>query len=91
MKDAATRREVVKIQEHLRMLAKDFERFGKRMDNLSTHIQQAGRDVDEVHKSAKKISSRFEKIDELELSDGEAVELPVPEPELGDLRLEAEA
>ena len=91
MKDAATRREVVKIQEHLRMLAKDFERFGKRMDNLSTHIQQAGRDVDEVHKSAKKISSRFEKIDELELSDGEAVELPLPEPELEDLRLEAEA
>lgn len=91
MKDAATRREVVKIQEHLRMLAKDFERFGKRMDNLSTHIQQAGRDVDEVHKSARKISSRFEKIDELELSDADAVELPIPEPELEDLRLEAEA
>ena len=91
MKDAATRKEVGKIQEHLRMLKNDFERFGKRMDNLSTHIQQAGRDVDEVHKSAKKISSRFEKIDELELSDGDAVELPVPEPELEDLRLEAEA
>ncbi len=91
MKDAATRKEVVKIQEHLRMLAKDFERFGKRMDNLSTHIRQAGRDVDDVKTSAKKISSRFEKIDELELSDSTTAELTTPELELKEMRFEAEA
>ncbi len=71
MKDAATRKEVVKIQEHLRMLAKDFERFGKRMDGLSTHIRQAGRDVEGVQTSARKISSRFEKIEKLELGEDE--------------------
>jgi DNA recombination protein RmuC len=55
-------------------LAKDFERFRKRMDNLSKHIQQANRDVEDVHISATKISSRFEKIEKVELKD-EDVEL----------------
>ena len=54
-------------------LAKDFDRFRQRMDNLSRHIQQANKDVAEVHTSAKKISSRFEKIEKVELSDEEAV------------------
>ncbi len=61
------------------------------MDNLSTHIRQAGRDVDDVQTSAKKISSRFEKIDELELSDSTTAELTTPELELKEMRFEAEA
>jgi len=69
LKDSATRKQVHVIQEHLVNLAKDFERFRKRMDNLSKHIQQANKDVDEVHTSAKKISSRFEKIEKVELKD----------------------
>jgi DNA recombination protein RmuC len=67
LKDAATREQVHIIQEHLTMLAKDFGRFEERMDNLARHIQQAGKDVDEVHKSARKISSRFQKIEQVEL------------------------
>ena len=71
-KDAATRKEVVKIQEHLRLLAKDFARFDKRMGGLSTHIRQAGKDVEEAQTSARKISSRFEKIEKLELDEDES-------------------
>jgi len=67
LKDSATRKQVHVIQEHLVSLAKDFERFRKRMDNLSKHIQQASRDVEDVHISAGKISSRFEKIEKVEL------------------------
>ena len=67
LKDSATRKQVHVIQEHLVNLAKDFERFGRRMDNLSRHIQQANKDVEDVHKSASKISSRFEKIEKVEL------------------------
>ena len=67
LKDSATRKQVHVIQEHLVNLAKDFERFRKRMDSLSRHIQQANKDVDDVHKSATKISSRFEKIEKVEL------------------------
>ena len=68
LKDCATRQQVHIIQEHLIVLAKDFERFGDRMDKLATHISQANKDVEEVHRSAKKISSRFEKIEKVEVS-----------------------
>jgi DNA recombination protein RmuC len=74
LKDSATRKQVHVIQEHLVSLARDFDRFRKRMDNLSRHIQQANRDVEDVHKSATKISSRFEKIEKVEIKQ-EEVEL----------------
>ena len=75
LKDSATRKQVHLIQEHLVMLSKDFERFRTRMDNLSRHIKQANKDVEEVNTSAKKISSRFDKIEKVELADEEAVEM----------------
>ncbi len=74
LKDSATRKQVHVIQEHLVSLAKDFDRFRRRMDNLSKHIQQANNDVKDVHISANKISSRFVKIEKVELKD-EDVEL----------------
>ncbi|MFC1588887.1 DNA recombination protein RmuC [Pseudomonadota bacterium] len=69
LKDAATRKQVHLIQEHLVGLSKDFGRFKKRMENLSNHIRMANDDVKEVNTSAKKISSRFEKIEKVELED----------------------
>jgi len=69
LKDSATRKQVHVIQEHLVNLAKDFDRFRKRMDNLSRHIQQANKDVEEVNISATKISGRFERIEKVDLSD----------------------
>ncbi len=74
LKDTATRKQVHVIQEHLVNLSKDFERFRKRMDNLSKHIKQANKDVEEVHVSASKISGRFEKIEKVEIAE-EEVEL----------------
>ena len=67
LKDQATREQVHIIQEHLGLLAKDFDRFQKRMDNLAQHIRQANDDVEKVHTSARKITSRFEKIERVEL------------------------
>jgi DNA recombination protein RmuC len=69
LKDAATRKQIHIIQEHLAMLSKDFGRFQQRMDKLATHIDQANRDVLDVNKSAKKITSRFTKIEQVELED----------------------
>ena len=74
LKDSATRKQIHVIQDHLVALAKDFDRFRQRMDKLSTHIQQANNDVELVHKSANKISSRFEKIEKVELKE-EDIEL----------------
>jgi len=69
LKDSATRKQVHLIQDHLVALSKDFSRFQTRMDNLSRHIEQASKDVDDVNTSAKKISSRFEKIERVEMLD----------------------
>ncbi len=67
LKDAATRKQLHIIQKHLNLLANDFERFQKRMDNLLRHIEQAHSDVTDVHTSAKKITQRFGHIEKVEL------------------------
>jgi DNA recombination protein RmuC len=67
LKDAATRKQIHLIQQHLILLGKDFERFQKRIDNLTKHIHLAHQDVEEVHKSSKKLSSRFIKIEKVDL------------------------
>ncbi len=71
LKDAATRKQVHIIQEHLIALGKDFERFQERMDNLAKHIGQAHQDVEQVHQSSKKISGRFTKIEKVDLNPDE--------------------
>jgi len=81
LKDSATRKQVHLIQEHLVTLAKDFSRFQMRMDNLSKHIAQANKDVNDVNTSAKKISSRFEKIEKVELLDSDSDGAQVLKPE----------
>ena len=77
IKDAATREQVHIIQEHLRYLAEDFDRFQNRMDKLAGHIKQAHDDVDNVNKSAKKITSRFQKIERVELENEKPDAVPI--------------
>ncbi len=67
LKDDATKRQVHIIQKHLQALADDFHRFDKRMDKLTKHIDLAQKDASEVHVSAKKITTRFQKIESVEL------------------------
>jgi DNA recombination protein RmuC len=77
LKDAKTREQVHIIQEHLVALANDFRLFRERMDKLATHIRQAHDDVEKVGTSAKKITSRFEKIEKVQLgAPPEAEETP---------------
>jgi DNA recombination protein RmuC len=77
LKDAATREQVHIIQDHLRALSMDFDRFQSRMEKLATHISQAHTDVSNVNISARKISSRFEKIEKVELEEEQGPDLPV--------------
>ena len=67
LKDDATRQQVHIIQKHLHALSEDFQRFEKRMDKLTKHIDMAHQDVNEVNTSAKKITQRFQKIESVEL------------------------
>lgn len=80
LKDAATREQVHIIQQHLHGLSKDFQRFQKRMDNLSRHISQAQQDVSEVHTSSQKISSRFAKIEAVQLQSEQDISSAHPLP-----------
>jgi DNA recombination protein RmuC len=67
LKDDATKKQVHIIQKHLHALSGDFQRFDKRMDKLTKHIDQAQQDATEVNLSAKKITNRFSKIESVEL------------------------
>jgi DNA recombination protein RmuC len=69
VKDAATRKQLHLIQEHLRLLANDFRRFQERMDKLAKNIEKAHTEAEQVHTSAKKITQRFTSIDKVELED----------------------
>ncbi len=75
VKDADTRKQVHVIQEHLSYLAKDFSRFQERMDKLKAHIKMADKDVQEIHTSATKITSRFVKIEKVDLEDEKTLEM----------------
>ena len=75
LKDSATRKQVHIIKDHLVALSRDFDRFQLRMNNLSKHIAQANKDVEDVNTSARKISSRFEKIEKVEMLQDDPVEL----------------
>jgi DNA recombination protein RmuC len=76
LKDAATREQVHIIQRELGKLGEDFGRFQKRMDSLANHIRQAHEDADQVHASARKIASRFNKIEHMELDEIPVQALP---------------
>ncbi|MDI9818566.1 MULTISPECIES: DNA recombination protein RmuC [unclassified Legionella] len=80
LKDDATRKQIHIIQKHLHALSDDFQRFEKRMDKLSRHIDQAHQDVSEVSTSAKKITQRFQKIESVELDFQETTPV-IPSPE----------
>ncbi len=84
LKDEATRKQVHIIQDHLRKLSEDFGRFRQRMDKLAVHIRQAHDDVKQVNTSAKKISSRFEDIDQVQLPEPEEDEAVDPPRALGE-------
>ncbi len=68
-KDVRMREQAHIIQREVQVLMKDVERLDKRVGNLSTHFQQASKDIDEIQISARKIVSRGEKIEALELED----------------------
>lgn len=67
LKDDATRKQIHIIQQHLVALADDFQRFEKRMEKLTKHIDMAQQDATEVNTSARKITQRFQKIESVEL------------------------
>ena len=67
IKDFETRRQVHVIKDALSKLARDFERFDHRMQQLANHIRQANEDVQQVHVSSRKITDRFRHIEQVDI------------------------
>jgi len=72
LKDVETRKQIHVIQDALGKLAKDFRRFDERMAALARHIEQASRDVQDVHTSSRKITAHFRKIESVQLDEDDA-------------------
>ncbi len=72
LKDVEMRKQVHIIKDELGKLSKDFNRFDARMKKLADHIRLANDDAQEVHKSSKKISGTFARIERVELSEAPA-------------------
>ncbi|MCB6183582.1 DNA recombination protein RmuC [Leeia sp. TBRC 13508] len=69
LRDAQMREQLHVMQKELVKLAEEFLRFDKRMKNLATHIEQAHKDVQEVHITSQKISKRFAAIEHVQLDE----------------------
>ncbi|MBO0332351.1 DNA recombination protein RmuC [Sneathiella sp. CAU 1612] len=69
LKDSQMRAQAGVIQKEVGVLLKDVERLDARVDNLGKHFLQASKDIELIETSSRKISSRAEKIEELQLGE----------------------
>jgi len=68
LKDVEMRKQVHIIKDELGKLSGDFKRFDARMKKLADHIRMANDDAEEVHKSSRKITGAFARIERVELT-----------------------
>lgn len=71
LKDARMREMAGVIQKEVGILIEDVTRLDDRIESLSKHFDQAGRDIGDIRVSSGKISRRMEKIEDLQLGEGE--------------------
>ncbi len=71
LKDVKMREQAGLIQKEVGLLLGDVDRLSGRVDSLKRHFGQATADIDQIVTSAGKITGRGEKIQSVELQDGE--------------------
>ncbi|MCC3303559.1 DNA recombination protein RmuC [Sneathiella sp. HT1-7] len=72
LKDSQMRAQAGVIQKEVGVLLKDVLRLDARVENLGKHFLQASKDIELIETSSRKISSRAEKIEELQLGEEES-------------------
>ncbi len=82
LKDSQMREQAGVIQKEVGVLIKDVDRLDKRVDNLSKHFAQASKDILEIETSSRKITSRAEKIEDLQLGEDAQDDLLSSPPDL---------
>jgi len=68
VKDAKMREQAHRIQQEVGLLLQDAQRLGERVENLRKHFRQTDKDFDEIAVSIRKIDSRAQAIEKVELS-----------------------
>jgi DNA recombination protein RmuC len=86
LRDAQMHEAAGQIQKEVDMMMQDVTRLDDRVAKLATHFQQAEKDISDIQTSTRKITSRGQKITQIEVAEERAV-LPVadaadPKPDL---------
>ncbi|MDG1997084.1 MAG: DNA recombination protein RmuC [Emcibacteraceae bacterium] len=74
LKDARMRDQAGIIQKHVTTLMDDMDRLDTRVSNLRKHFDQADKDIDLIETSSRKIQSKAETIEKIQVEDVEDVE-----------------
>ncbi|MCF8879627.1 DNA recombination protein RmuC [Hyphobacterium sp. SN044] len=78
LRDAEMHKQAAEIQKAVGLMLRDVELLGTRVDKLRTHFNQANKDIDDIETSAKRITSRGERIAEVELEDESSAPRALP-------------
>jgi len=84
LKDARMREQAGVIQKEVVTLMQDVERLDKRVGNLRQHFQLAEKDIGEITTSSRKITSRADRIEGLQLEEAEPPEAALDIAKRGD-------
>lgn len=74
LKDARMRDQAGVIQKHVTTLMDDMDRLDKRVNNLRNHFSQAEKDIEQIETSSRKIQSKAETIEKIQLEEVDDVE-----------------
>ncbi len=74
LKDARMREQAGIIQKHVTTLLDDVERLDERVEKLRTHFDRADKDIDLISTSTRKITSKVDTIEKIQMEEEDAVE-----------------
>ncbi len=87
LKDARMREQAGVIQKEVVTLLQDVDRLDDRVDKLRTHFQLAEKDIGNISTSTRKITSRAERIEGLQLEEVESAEAAIETVKLPDKKI----
>jgi len=82
LRDARMHEAAGLIQTQVDLMMKDVHRLEERVGKLATHFSQAEKDISDIQTSTRKIISRGDKIDEIEVLDADQVAPAIAKPNM---------
>ena len=91
LRDARMHEAAGLIQTQVDLMMQDVNRLEERVNKLATHFSQAERDITDIQTSTRKITSRGDKISEIEVTDAAQVTSPSRPPEASSAKVMVKA